>query len=169
MWFFTGKGDEGKTDLFDGSRVKKNDPRLELIGSIDELNAFTGLIINRSEEIQIIEDMKSLQDLLSKTMGLIAGAKDNALFDFNLFKARTWLEDRISFYGKELDNPKSFTFAGDSEVGVYCDICRTISRRVERFFTGIDHANLTNAQEIAIFLNRLSSFFYILRQYEEQK
>ena len=38
---YTKKGDDGSTGLIDGSRVKKNDPRVDAYGDIDELNAPT--------------------------------------------------------------------------------------------------------------------------------
>jgi len=43
----TGTGDNGETSLLSGMRVPKNHPRVELYGSIDELNSIIGLV--RSE------------------------------------------------------------------------------------------------------------------------
>jgi len=172
MWFYTGKGDEGETNLFDGSRISKDDPRLEFIGTIDELNALIGLIILSAEYDEVVSDLKHLQTLLSKMMGAFAGAGESSLFGFGFEEALMWLEDRISSYGGELSNPKSFTFPGDSSQGVYCDLCRTKARRVERLFyfteqqIQIDNKDVDNASR---FFNRLSSFFYILRLFYEQK
>src|SRR4051794_35065185 len=54
MRFFTGKGDDGTTDLL-GERVGKNDPRVNLIGILDETTSFIGLgrahaMSNRTKE-----------------------------------------------------------------------------------------------------------------------
>ena len=40
---FTGKGDNGFTDLQGGKRVRKDHPSVDLIGEIDELSAWIGL------------------------------------------------------------------------------------------------------------------------------
>ena len=44
MKIYTKTGDSGQTGLIGGSRVWKNNPRLEAYGTIDELNAFVGLL-----------------------------------------------------------------------------------------------------------------------------
>ena len=44
MKIYTKKGDSGNTQLLGGSKVKKNDIKLECYGTIDELNAFVGNI-----------------------------------------------------------------------------------------------------------------------------
>ena len=41
---YTRTGDEGETGLFAGGRIRKDDPRLEAIGTIDELNAALGVV-----------------------------------------------------------------------------------------------------------------------------
>ena len=42
MKIYTKKGDKGKTELLGGTKVNKNNIRLECYGTIDELNAFIG-------------------------------------------------------------------------------------------------------------------------------
>src|SRR5581483_5645800 len=41
---YTRTGDSGETSLFDGSRARKDDPRIDAYGEIDELNAWIGLV-----------------------------------------------------------------------------------------------------------------------------
>src|SRR5262245_31782918 len=43
MKIYTKTGDAGQTGLFGGPRVRKDDPRIEAYGTVDELNAFLGL------------------------------------------------------------------------------------------------------------------------------
>jgi cob(I)alamin adenosyltransferase len=40
---YTRTGDAGETSLFDGTRVKKHDPRVDAYGEVDEVNAWLGL------------------------------------------------------------------------------------------------------------------------------
>ena len=49
MKLYTRTGDSGETSLFDGTRVKKHDPRVDAYGEIDELNAWLGFV--RASEI----------------------------------------------------------------------------------------------------------------------
>ena len=44
MKIYTGRGDEGMTDLRDMSRVSKTSPRIEAYGTVDEANALIGTI-----------------------------------------------------------------------------------------------------------------------------
>src|SRR4051812_19810320 len=43
MKIYTRTGDTGETSLFDGTRVRKNDARVDAYGEVDELNAWLGL------------------------------------------------------------------------------------------------------------------------------
>ena len=45
MKIYTKTGDNGKTSLCDGSRLPKDDMRIEAYGTLDELNANIGLLI----------------------------------------------------------------------------------------------------------------------------
>ena len=57
MWFFTGKGDEGEANLFDGRRLPKSAPEFEMIGILDEATAVLGLAISFSSDKQITHDL----------------------------------------------------------------------------------------------------------------
>ena len=43
MKVYTKRGDDGTTGLYGGGRVRKDDPRIEACGCVDELNAAVGL------------------------------------------------------------------------------------------------------------------------------
>ena len=163
MWYFTGKGDSGETSLFDGSWVKKNDPVLDLLGTIDELNSFIGLGRSKVEGEGLRADLIFLQSSLSKLMGMIAGASAQSLFDFAPATLLEWLEEKILLYSKGIINPKEFTFPGDTEIGAVFDVCRTVSRRAERIAVEVSCRNDQLDEHILMVLNRLSSYFYILR------
>ena len=49
MRIYTRTGDGGETSLFDGSRVHKDDARIEAYGTIDELNALMGALLDQCE------------------------------------------------------------------------------------------------------------------------
>jgi cob(I)alamin adenosyltransferase len=161
--FFSGKGDSGNTYLIDGRKLIKDDPILDLIGTIDEVNAFIGLAISIIEEPELKKDLRFIQISLSKAMGVIAGASKSAADDFNTGKSTKWLEDKIDYYSRELDNPKGFTFSGKTTAGAVLDICRTVTRKMERQAVGALRKNPKFENKILAYMNRLSSLFYILR------
>ncbi len=94
--FFSGKGDSGDTYLISGRKITKDNPILDLIGTIDEVNAFIGLAISIIEEPELKKDLRFVQISLSKVMGVIAGASKLTVDDFNAGKSTKWLEDKIN-------------------------------------------------------------------------
>lgn len=168
MWYFTGKGDQGDSSLYDGRQISKGDIVLELIGTLDEATAHLGLAISFCEISELSADLRGIQVQLSKLMGLLAGREelepDEKTFPIG---ATDWLEDKINIYGKPISKPHAFLFSGQSTFGAVIDVSRTVIRRAERiavrFFESDDYRN----KDILSYLNRLSSFLYILRLYIE--
>ena len=134
-----------------------------MIGTIDEVNAYIGLAISLIEQPEIIKDLWIIQTTLSKVMGVIAHASESVISEFDIVKSAEWLEDKIDFYGRELDNPRSFTFPGKTTTGAALDICRAVTRRMERRAVSFLRENPMKGSNILAYMNRLSSFFYILR------
>jgi len=168
MWYFSGKGDSGNTNLFDGSEISKSDPVLELVGVIDEVNAFIGLAISFIIHIEIKNDLKRVQSTLSQIMGVIAGAPQSDILVIEIENSIEWLEARINFYGQELNHPKGFTFSGKTTSGAALDVCRTITRRMERKAICNLSEIFKSKKYFLVYINRLSSFFYILRLLTER-
>jgi cob(I)alamin adenosyltransferase len=168
MWFFTGKGDEGEANLFDGRRLSKSAPVFELIGTLDEATAMIGLAISFSWDDKVKDDLISVQDDLSKLMGIIAGARESAIGGrFTAAEKINWLENRIKFYGVPLDNPHSFIYAGKSSCGAAIDVARTVIRKAERLFSRLYPEEFPPSENLA-YINRLSSFLFILRLFVDK-
>lgn len=169
MWFYTGKGDEGKANLFDGRRLPKSAPVFELIGALDETTAHLGLAISLSNHDQLKQDLTQVQDDLSKLMGLIAGASPAVIGDrFDVVQKLDWIENRIRLYGESLDNPHAFIYAGKTSCGAAIDIARTVARKAERIFTQLLGDDVTISGNLP-YLNRLSSFLFILRLFVDNQ
>ena len=69
MAAITGRGDEGETDLLFGHRVAKDAPRVELVGTVDELNSALGLVRAGGLNEQGEEVVDRVQRLLVGLMG----------------------------------------------------------------------------------------------------
>lgn len=170
MWFFTGKGDQGNTRLFDGQERAKSDTVFELIGALDEATACLGLSISFCADGEMKADLAEIQDMLSKFMGLIAGAGSAVIAGrFNLDEAIGWTEKRIKYYGQGLANPSAFIYAGKSSLGAAIDLARTVIRRSERIGVRFSQEHPDFDRTFLVLLNRLSSFFFILRLYADEE
>ena len=61
MKIYTRTGDTGETSLFDGTRARKSDPRVDAYGEVDELNAWLGLARTSSLDPELTEELIHLQ------------------------------------------------------------------------------------------------------------
>ena len=170
MQYFSGKGDQGRSNLADGRLISKGDAAFELIGALDEATSHLGLAISFSQDPEIIITLRTIQDQLSKLMGLIAGAKIQEIED-GTFQTNSlgWLEEKIRVSGDSIDNPKKFIFAGQSSAGASIDIARTVVRRSERLAVRYCETFKVPKNDVLPYLNRLSSFLFIFRLFIDHK
>ena len=61
---YTKTGDKGTTALIGGTKVPKNDLRIETYGTVDELNSWIGLINDQLTEKTLKDELKEIQDRL---------------------------------------------------------------------------------------------------------
>src|SRR3982751_6757899 len=64
MKIYTKTGDKGTTSLIGGTKVPKNDLRIETYGTVDELNSWIGLINDQLNDPQLQKELKEIQDRL---------------------------------------------------------------------------------------------------------
>jgi len=167
MKLYTKTGDEGKTGLIGGTRVSKNDVRLEAYGTIDELNSFIGLLTAYSLKESDREFLRVIQNLLFTVGSHLA--TDTSKVPLN--KASILSQDAIASVEKEIDRLdallpalNSFVLPGGSQAGAMCHICRTVTRRAERrLLTMNEYHQIDN--QILIFVNRLSDYFFALSRF----
>lgn len=166
MKIYTRTGDEGKTGLFGGGRVLKDDPRVEAYGDVDELNAFIGTA--RAVEVmpRIDEVLVPIQrDLFS--IGALLATPDRDKMEQHLTKARIdddrirQLEHAIDECDRELDPLKAFVLPGGSEKAAALHVARTVCRRAERRVIRLQREVEIPAL-VVIYLNRLSDLLFTL-------
>jgi len=163
-WFFTGKGDGGDSSLFNGEKLPKSSIEFELIGTLDEVTALIGLAICNLDDMELIGVLKQIQQDISFLMGITAKAKNDAIASsFNFSETVENLEKWMTFFGKDLENPQKMVFSGTSLAGAYIDVARTVIRRAERVGVRMYEKKTIINKGVLKYLNRLSSFFFILR------
>jgi cob(I)alamin adenosyltransferase len=163
MKIYTKKGDEGITALFGGTKVPKHHPRIEAYGTIDELNAYIGMIrdqrINDGEKSALLK----IQNFLF-VIGACLAADPNkpAVKAPNLNPEEvTFLENQIDDVSVNLPALKSFILPGGSTMASHCQIARTICRRAERKTCLLAETWDLNPV-ILQYLNRLSDYLFVL-------
>ncbi len=167
MKIYTKTGDSGQTGLLGGTRVPKNDIRIDTYGTVDELNSFIGLLLCEQMETREVEFLQSIQQKLFKIGSYLA--TDDIKPDLK----KTFLpaEDDIKLIEKEIDRIEvvlpeltSFILPGGSKSGSLSHICRTITRRAERRLYDMKQLYVVDSL-IFIYVNRLSDYFFSLSRY----
>ena len=97
MKIYTKTGDRMTTGLLDGTRVSKNDVRLHLLGNMDELNSYIGLVKSLTQDREQLEEFSLIQRNLMQIMSGVADSAEEPeerLFAFP-GEAVSHLEERI--------------------------------------------------------------------------
>ncbi len=160
---YTRTGDGGETSYFDGTRVRKDDPRLDTYGDIDELNAWLGLV--RASAIdadldaaltRIQQDLFALGAQLADPGGKLSERVLKAIVsDADVVR----LESSIDGYERELAPLKKFILAGGTPAGAALHVARTVCRRAERRMVALEPA----VDGVLIrYVNRLSDLLFVL-------
>ena len=166
MKIYTKTGDKGMTKLVGSSTVAKDSDRVESYGTIDELNSWVGYIISQlpQENQEIKEELEALQHLLFDA-GTDLSTPIEAQRPFKLQKESVhWLEQRIDFYTAQSPDIDRFILPGGTPAARMVHVARTIARRAERIIVRLNWTAKIN-EEVLIFTNRLSDYFYALARY----
>lgn len=166
MKIYTKTGDKGMTKLVGNSTVAKDSDRVESYGTIDELNSWVGYIISQlpQENQGIKEELEALQHLLFDA-GTDLSTPIEAQRPFKLQKESVhWLEQRIDFYTAQSPDIDRFILPGGTPAASMVHVARTIARRAERIIVRLNWTAKIN-EEVLIFTNRLSDYFYALARY----
>ena len=158
MTIYTGRGDEGRTDLFDGSRVAKTDPRVQAYGTVDELNALVGVV--RPTGYEDIDDrLGAVQNHLHVLQATLADPEsdgEHTVEPAHVEQVETWIDETES----ELEPQTAFILPGGAEAGARLHHARTVCRRAERQVMALGEADSVASCPL-VYLNRLSDLLYV--------
>jgi len=158
MTIYTGRGDEGETDLFDGSRVSKSDIRVEAYGTVDELNALVGVAHPTGFE-DVDEQLVAIQNQLHVLQADLAnpGEDGKQIESGHVTDLETWIDEMDA----ELEPQTEFILPGGGASGSRLHHARTVCRRAERVLTALAEEEPISERTV-VYLNRLSDLFYVL-------
>ena len=169
MKVYTKTGDKGTTLLIGGTRVAKHHTKIEAYGTVDELNAYIGLLrdkvaVSYKEELIFIQNklftLGSFLALDKSKEKLPNGKKRLSIPEINDIDI-AFLENKIDKMEESLPPMISFVLPGGHEHVSICHICRTICRRAERKTTQLNEVEMQDEMLIK-FLNRLSDYLFVL-------
>jgi len=170
MKIYTGIGDKGRTVLFTGQSISKNDNLLHAYGTLDELNSILGIVIaiTKNDEVKsLIYDLQNLIIMLSSDLATPYHNETKVkIHRFNENEIN-YIENTINAYENKLKPLKNFILPGGSLTSCYLHNARTVCRRAERYLA--DYIENKTINEYAyIFMNRLSDLFFSLSRYANQ-
>src|ERR1700722_1436223 len=155
---YTRTGDDGTTGLGDGTRIAKDDPRVEAYGTVDELNCAFGIILSVPQLPQAIAALLTeVQHDLFDLGGELCIPGSRAI------KAEqvTRLEESLDGLNDDLPPLKDSFLPGGGPAAAPCPLARTVARRAERRVWSLAKkapvgTDLTN------YLNRLSDLLFVI-------
>ncbi|WP_343669338.1 cob(I)yrinic acid a,c-diamide adenosyltransferase [Chitinophaga sp.] len=172
MKIYTKKGDRGTTALFGGSRVDKDDVRVESYGTLDEVNSTIGLLRARlgpehAWQPRLHKIQKDMMDMMShlarpsdcKKENPNPKPEDGAAF------CEEWIDELEAAMTSKSDY---FLLPGGNEISALCHVVRTQLRRGERRLVSLMKVD-TIEDYIPAYINRLSDLFFILARAEMDK
>lgn len=161
---YTKTGDTGSTSLIGGTRVPKDDIRLDAYGSLDELNAQLGLLACELQDGNDVSFVQTIQHHLFRLGSSLA--TDTHVTDPHFKQPVTqemllWLEQEIDRIEEKLPKHNLFVLPGGNRACACCHIARTVCRRAERQIIHVANTYETNPA-VLTYVNRLSDYLFVL-------
>ncbi|MGH8802416.1 MAG: cob(I)yrinic acid a,c-diamide adenosyltransferase [Casimicrobiaceae bacterium] len=156
----TRTGDAGTTGLGDGSRVPKDSARIAAIGTVDELNAFVGLLASEVLPGAVGTLLSGVQHDLFDLGGELSIPGHTAMSQAHVER----LERALEAMNEELPRLKEFVLPGGTRAAALAHVARTVCRRAERTVVALA-ATGTVTQPARVYLNRLSDLLFVLARH----
>lgn len=165
---YTRTGDDGTTSLVGGARAKKNSPRLEAYGTIDELSSYLGSMasdIRADSELQ--GQVREIQNELFNIGSYLAtrpAVGDRPCCASLTKEKMNQLEGWIDALDEQTPKINAFILPGGSELASKAHLARVVCRRAERRIIDLSEEEYVDPQVIA-YINRLSDYLFIAARY----
>jgi cob(I)alamin adenosyltransferase len=167
---YTRTGDGGETSLFDGTRARKDDRRIDAYGEVDELNAWLGFVRASQPDATVDEELLRIQRDLFALGAQLADPADKlaprvtkaVIADDHVAR----LEALIDRLEDGLPPLRRFILAGGTPAGAALHLARTVCRRAERRIVGLDPP----VDPVLVrYVNRLSDLLFVLARHENHR
>lgn len=163
MKIYTRTGDDGTTGLFSGQRVSKNHLRMEVCGTLDELNAHLGAALAGLPDAKVSKPIREVQSHIFSLGADIATTVTNTpRISSHEIAGLEWEIDQMT---EELPELRNFILPGGTPAAAQIHIARAVCRRCERLLVTLASTESVPPDSLR-YLNRLSDFLFVLARYE---
>lgn len=163
---YTRGGDRGETSLGDGSRVRKDDLRVEAYGTVDEANATIGIARLHTQgdaDAMLDRIQNDLFDLGADLCRPEDGRKGDGGLRVSAAQVER-LEREIDTLNEALAPLTSFVLPGGSAASAHLHQARTVVRRAERLAVALAAEEAVNGEAVK-YLNRLSDLLFVMARH----
>jgi cob(I)alamin adenosyltransferase len=161
---YTKTGDDGTTGLLSNRRVRKDDLRIDVYGTIDELNATLGIARTHKLDDEIDAALARIQDELFAVGSALADPNPDGPFHAAIRQEHVaGLEQGIDSFEAELPRLTRFILPGGAPAAAQIHLARTVCRRAERLLVKLAGKQGEHVPEtLLIYINRLSDALFVL-------
>ncbi|MDH5361110.1 MAG: cob(I)yrinic acid a,c-diamide adenosyltransferase [Gammaproteobacteria bacterium] len=154
---YTRTGDDGTTGIGNNIRVNKDSPRIESIGTIDELNSIIGMVLAHTLPDAVTDSLIDVQNDLFDLGGELAMPDYTAITQHYVQR----LESQLDAFNDALPVLKEFILPAGGIATSSCHLARSVCRRAERCMVALHREEALNPQAIA-YINRLSDLLFVI-------
>jgi len=170
---YTKTGDKGLTSLGDGSRISKNNIRVEAYGTIDEANSIIGVVrsYTKTSELIILDNfLSSIQNELFDLGAELSTPSQDKNRKLSISQSQIdRLEQEIDQLNINLNTLKSFVLPGGTAASSFLHLARTTIRRAERLMVELSAKEKNSvSKESLAYVNRLSDLCFVAARYANQ-
>src|SRR6185436_9029502 len=174
---YTKTGDEGDTALGTGGRLPKDDPRVEVYGTVDELSSVLGVALAAGLDPRLDAELRRVQnELFHLGADLCVREEDKANPDGTIKRPGPRIEARhvealertIDELNGDLPALANFVLPGGSLGAAHLHVARTVCRRAERLLVTLMRAEAVGEHTLP-YLNRLSDALFVMARWENRR
>lgn len=153
----TRTGDNGTTQLGKSERIAKDDPAIEALGALDELNSVIGLLLTYPlPDKEMINCFTQVQHHLFDLGGELCPPNTHVITPEHILS----LEKILEQWNAALPPLKEFILPGGNRISATCHLARTICRRAERCLVTVNRKTAINSESLR-YINRLSDLLFV--------
>lgn len=168
---YTRKGDDGSTALGGGQRVPKDTLRVQVYGTVDELNSHLGVAHALGVDGDIAPILREIQnELFHLGSDLCFLESDKERFALPQIEVRhiERLEALIDQWTEVVGPLQNFILPGGTPAASQLHVARTVCRRAEREAVALSRQELIG-EHVITYLNRLSDTLFVMARYENHR
>jgi len=168
MPIYTRTGDRGKTSLFGGKRVLKSNSRVDVYGTIDELNSLVGIVVASvgKRHAKLVLDLESIQHDLFDIGSYLANPQAESIK--RLERRVNEFEESIDQMTLKIPELHNFILPGGGKTGSSLHQTRTVCRRVERRLVAFMQDEEVD-EWVVKYINRLSDLLFTMARFVNYK